>query len=236
MLHGFPQWSAVFPAVGKCPRNSDSTHGVKPVRILHDLSLQSSRNLSPVPAEGHGIDTCADPLDPVCVYPSFQKSPRISVIFRMEQLVVIRVMQESRKLGDLSVASGLGLSDHHCVAPDPQGVLRVMASGITAEQLAYVGDRLFNKEILLFLEKSPFQDLVLRITAHLPALRLKRAGHCEALFHDLTRIIGTGCTGLYALFFTAMYHAVPAPVFRSAAKARNLIIRHYMVPVSYFHP
>ena len=63
MLHGFPQRSAVFPAVGKCPRNSDSTHGVKPVRILNDLSLHSFRNLSPVPAEGHGIDTCADPLN-----------------------------------------------------------------------------------------------------------------------------------------------------------------------------
>ena len=217
MLHGFSQRSAVFPAVGECPRNSDSTHGVKPVRILHDPSLQSFRYLSPVPAEGHGIDTCADPLDPVCIYPSFQKSPRISVIFRMEQLVVIRVMQESRKLGDLSVASGLGLSDHHGVTPDPQGVLRVMASGIAAEQLAYVGDRLFNKEILLFFEKSPFQDLVLRITAYLPALRFKRPGHREALSHSLTRICGTGCAGLYSLFCTALYHAVPASVLRSAA-------------------
>ena len=220
MLYRFPQRSAVFPAVGKCPRNSDSTHGVKPVRILHDLSLQSFRNL----------------FDPFCRHPPIEKCPRIFVIFRMEQLVVIRVMQESRKLGDLSVASGLGLSDHHGVAPDPQGVLRVMASGIAAEQIAYVGDRLFNKEILLFFEKSPFQDLVLRITAYLTALRLKRPGHRKALSHSLTRICGTGCAGLYSLFCTALYHAVPASVLRSAAGTCYLIIRYHMVPVSDFHP
>lgn len=106
MLHGFLHGAAVFSAIGKCPGDADGTHRVKPVRVLYDLSLQGVRNLSPVPAEGNSIDARTDPVDPLCRHPAFQNSPRVSVILRMEQFVIIRIMQEGRKRYDLSVAPG----------------------------------------------------------------------------------------------------------------------------------
>ena len=62
MLNGILQWASLFSAIGKCPGNADGPHGIQPIRILYNLSLQSIRDISPVPAERNGIDTRADPL------------------------------------------------------------------------------------------------------------------------------------------------------------------------------
>ena len=60
MLNGVRQRTPVFPAIGKCPGNADGSHGIQSVRVLYDLSFQSIRDPSTVPAERNGIDTRTD--------------------------------------------------------------------------------------------------------------------------------------------------------------------------------
>ena len=60
MLNGVRQRTPVFPAIGKCPGNADGSHGIQSVRVLYDLSFQSIRDPSTVPAERNGINTRTD--------------------------------------------------------------------------------------------------------------------------------------------------------------------------------
>jgi len=152
MLHGFLHGSSMLTAIGKCPCDPDSTHGVQAIRVLNDLSLQGLRNPAQVLTEGDRVDTRADPVDPLCRHPAFQEGPRVPVIFRMEQLVIVRVMQEGRKRCDLPVTSWLGFGDPHGVVIDPQGMLRIMPTGIVTKEVCYAGNRLFDQKILLLLK------------------------------------------------------------------------------------
>ena len=51
MLQGFLHGSSVFTAIGKCPRDPDSAHGVQTVRVLYNFPLQGKGSPSFVAAE-----------------------------------------------------------------------------------------------------------------------------------------------------------------------------------------
>ena len=96
MLYGFFQWPAMLPAVGKCPCNADRSHRVQPVRILYHFCLDCFRPAAFILTEGCRINDLTDPVDHLFWnLILFQKSPRIRIILRRNQIVVIRIMKKA---------------------------------------------------------------------------------------------------------------------------------------------
>ena len=78
--------------------------------------------------------------------------------------------------------------------------------------------------------------MVLLIGTDLPAPRFKRLCDFKTLLYVVAGICFARTASLDPMFFTAVYCAISAPVFRFTAAACDLFICHKMIPISDFHP
>ena len=96
MCDGILRRPSVLSAVGKRPGNSDGPDRVQPVRILDNPAFGCCGTFIAVLAEGNRIDCFTDPLFRFRTdsLPA-QKTPGVGIVLRMEQLMVVRVMEQT---------------------------------------------------------------------------------------------------------------------------------------------
>ena len=139
MLYGFSKRTRVQASIGECPCDSDRPHGIQAVSVLDDLSLYCIRSSALVSAERNRIDDPADCFNLIFRHGMlYQKRPGVSIVFRHEELVIVRVMEEGSKRRPLHI-TGRGLLCYaHGSPPYADSVLRIVASCILAKKLLYI--------------------------------------------------------------------------------------------------
>ena len=111
------------------------------VRQPHDLSLERLGAAAPVLAERDAVDDGADALDRIRVHAlARQKGAGVGVVLGMEELVVVRVMQQRRERDDRAVAARAGVRDDAGVAVHAQRVRRVVPVGIRGKERGDIVD------------------------------------------------------------------------------------------------
>ena len=151
MIDGRLQGSALLPAKGKGPGDSHSPHGVQPVRVLYDHPLQGRGTPAPVSAERDLIDDPADSVSRIRINLLLRhERSGIGIVFRMEKLMVIRIMEDGRQRDHPSVTLLQGIRDGQGIMIDTQGMVRVMAAGAVRKELCDIFDGSLDDGFFLF--------------------------------------------------------------------------------------
>ncbi len=136
---GIIQTPPVFSAEGKGPGDADRADCIQPVGILNNPALRCFGVLSPVLTERDRVNRLTDPLNSVRIYPlRSEESPRIGIILRAEQLVIIRIMKQSRQGDNLLVTVRLLFRNVHGVPVNAHGMGGIMAAGVVPEEFFHI--------------------------------------------------------------------------------------------------
>ena len=74
-----------------------------------------------------------------------QKGPRVRIIHRIEQLMVVRIMKERSQCGDSDIAIRLVFRDPQCIPVDAHSVIGVVPARICAKELLNICGSIFDQ-------------------------------------------------------------------------------------------
>ncbi len=131
--------TSMFSAVRKCSRNAYGAYAIKPVGILYDPAFDRLRALTPVFAEGYAVYDGTDPFDHVFrEVVSHKKTSGICIVFRIEQFVIVGIVQKRAEGYDQPVTSGLFFCDLKCIPVHSQCMCLIMSAIIRRKTFLYV--------------------------------------------------------------------------------------------------
>ena len=149
VIDGGCKRSVMLAAERKGPCDPDRTDGVQSVRVLYDHALQRAGPFLSVFAERNGCDRVNDPLSFQCIELRILKeTSRVCIVFRMEELVIIRVVQQRGKRDHFRIRLGIGSYDTQRIVIDPKGVICVVSVRVAGEKRLNISNRAVNDRLI----------------------------------------------------------------------------------------